>query len=88
MSVKLPTEHHLEFKSLKGCCTGSYESILVKMPHRWKPHVTAHLYYSNILGEGSAGKIYLCPWWPWLLSILLMFVVAPMYEGFVFGSVL
>ena len=30
MSVKLPTEHHLEFLSLKGGCTGSSESTLVK----------------------------------------------------------
>ena len=33
MSVKLLTEHHLEFISLKGGCTGSPESTLVKMPH-------------------------------------------------------
>ena len=32
-SVKLLTEHHLEFLSLKGGCTGSSESIHVKMPH-------------------------------------------------------
>ena len=30
MSVKLLTEHHLEFLSLKGVCTGSSESTLVK----------------------------------------------------------
>ena len=36
MSVKLLTEHHLEFLSLKGGCTGSSESTLVKMPHCWK----------------------------------------------------
>ena len=35
MSVKLLTEHHLEFLSLKGGCTGSSESTLVKMPHLW-----------------------------------------------------
>ena len=29
MSVKLLTEHHLEFISLKGGCTGSSESTLV-----------------------------------------------------------
>ena len=29
------TEHHLEFLSLKGDCTGSSESTLVKMPHCW-----------------------------------------------------
>ena len=41
MSVKLPTEHNLEFLSLKGGCTGSSESTLVKMPHCWKSHVAA-----------------------------------------------
>ena len=43
MIVKLLTEHHLEFLSLKGGCTGSYESTLVKMPHCWKSHATAQL---------------------------------------------
>ena len=43
MSVKLLTEHHLEFLSLKGGFTGSSESTLFKMPHCWKPHVAAHL---------------------------------------------
>ena len=43
MSVKLMTEHHLEFLSLKGGCTGSSESTPVKMPHCWKSHVAAHL---------------------------------------------
>ena len=41
MTVKLLTERHLEFLSLKGDYTGSYESTLVKMPHCWKSHVTA-----------------------------------------------
>ena len=36
MSVKLLTEHHLEFISLTGRSTGSSESTLVKMPHCWK----------------------------------------------------
>ena len=45
MSVRLLTEHYLEFLSLKGGCTGSSESILVKMPHCWKSHVTAHFYF-------------------------------------------
>ena len=43
MSVKLLTEHHLEFLSLKGDCTGSSESTLVKMPHCWKSHALAHI---------------------------------------------
>ena len=43
VKIKLLTEHHLEFLSLKGGCIGSSESTLVKMPHRWKSHVTAQL---------------------------------------------
>ena len=44
MNIKLLTEQHLEFLSLKGGYTGSSESTLVKMPHCWKSHVAAHLY--------------------------------------------
>ena len=33
MSVKVLIEHRLEFLSIKGGCTGSSESTLVKMPH-------------------------------------------------------
>ena len=36
MTVKLLAEHHLEFLSLKGGCTGLSESILIKMLHCWK----------------------------------------------------
>ena len=43
MSVKLLTEQHLEFLSLKGGYTGSSESMPVKIPHCWKSHVTAQL---------------------------------------------
>ena len=47
MSVKLPTEHHLEFLSLMGGCTGSSESTHVKFPHCWKSHVAAHIWAST-----------------------------------------
>ena len=43
MIVKLLTEHFLVFVNLKGGCTGSGESTLVKMPHCWKSHVTTHM---------------------------------------------
>ena len=43
MIVKLLTEHHLEFLSIKGGCTGSCESTIVKMPHCWKSHATAQV---------------------------------------------
>ena len=42
-AVKLLTEHHLDFLSLKGGYTDSSESTLVKIPHSWKSHVKAHL---------------------------------------------
>ena len=41
MTFKLLTEHQLKLLSLKGGCTGSSESTLVKMPHCWKSHSTA-----------------------------------------------
>ena len=41
MSIKLLTEHYLEFLGLKGGYTGSSESTLFKMPHCWKSRVTA-----------------------------------------------
>ena len=44
MSVKLLTEHNVEFLNIKRGCTGSSESTLVKMPHCWKSRVTAHMW--------------------------------------------
>ena len=44
MIVKLLTEHHLEFLSLKGGCRGWSESTLVKMSNCLKSHVTAQMY--------------------------------------------
>ena len=41
MIVKLLTEHHLEFLSLKGGCRGLSESTHVKMPHCWNSHTLA-----------------------------------------------
>ena len=42
MIVKLLTEHHLEFLSLKGGCTDSSEFALVKMSNCWNSHAAAH----------------------------------------------
>ena len=49
MALKLLTEHHLEFLTLKGGCTGSSESTLVRMPHCWKTSVAAHIYHIHII---------------------------------------
>ena len=43
MSVKLLTEHHLEFLSLKEGCRDSSESTLVKMSNCWKSHAASHI---------------------------------------------
>ena len=59
MTVKLLTEHHLEFLVLRGGCTGSYESILVKMPQSWKSHVAAQAVWSctfNHKGMHKTGR--------------------------------
>ena len=42
MIVKLLTERHLEFLSLKGGCTGSSESTLVIMSNCWKSRALVH----------------------------------------------
>ena len=47
MNVKLLAEHQLKFLSLKGGCTGSCESTLVKIQRCWKSHVMAHLISSH-----------------------------------------
>ena len=68
MIVKLLTEHHLEFLSLKGGCRGSSESTHVKMPHCWKSHALAHMfeYCFNFKVKikyeifGEKGKLHSC----------------------------
>ena len=51
MIVKLLTEHHLEFLSLKEGCRGLSESTHVKIPHCWKSHALAHLFSARILNS-------------------------------------
>ena len=41
--VKLLTERHMEFLSLKDGCRGSSESTLVKMTNCWKSHEATQL---------------------------------------------
>ena len=50
MSVKLLTEHHMEFLSLTGGCTCSSESTLVKMPLCWKSHAMAQIVVEDVGG--------------------------------------
>ena len=53
MTVKLLTEHHLEFLSLKGGCRGSSESTLVKISNCWKSHAAAHFIFIGYLKMGG-----------------------------------
>ena len=49
MIVKLPTEHYLEFLSLKGGCRGLSVSTLVKMSNCWKSSATAQIRFSGFV---------------------------------------
>ena len=53
MIVKLVTERHLEFLSLKGGYRGSSESTHVKMPHCWK---SLH-WLINLCMTGIGGRV-------------------------------
>ena len=68
MTIKLLNKHNLEFLSLTGGCTGSSESTLVKMPHCWKSHVTAHMCVFVIL------CIFLAVPWVGLSSVTVAFL--------------
>ena len=57
MGVKPLTEIYLEFLSLKGGCTGSSESALVKIPHCWKSHVAAHIHFLQNKGEEDSSDM-------------------------------
>ena len=48
VTVKLLAGLHLELLSLKGGYTGLSESIHVKMPHCWKSHAAAHIFFYHL----------------------------------------
>ena len=73
MSIKLLTEHHLEFLSLKGDCTGSSESTLDKMPLCWEPHVMAHFIYFQVPKPPTIATTRTIP----LLTVVIMDVAGP-----------
>ena len=56
MSVKLLTEHDLALLSLKGGCTGSSESTLVKMLLCWKSHVMAQIVKTEAARQDKKAK--------------------------------
>ena len=60
MTLKLMTKQLLEFLSLKGGCIGLSESTLVKIPHCWKSHVTAHIYMCVEYKVYMQVQVYMC----------------------------
>ena len=54
MRVMLLTEHNLEFLSLKGGCTGSSESALVKMPQLLE--ITCSGSFGIVTGLSTVGE--------------------------------
>ena len=61
MNIKLLTEQHLEFLSLKGGYTGSSESTHVQMPHCWKSHVIAQFCWFAIMHFSVLFSRYIPP---------------------------
>ena len=61
MIVKLLTERHLEFLSLKGGCRGSSESTLVKMSNCWKSYAAAQLFWSRELAPIHRSRLLIFP---------------------------
>ena len=57
MSVKLLTEHDLEFLRFKGGCTGPSKSTLFKIPHCLKSHVAALIMTSVCENGEESGQI-------------------------------
>ena len=57
MIVKLLTERHLVFLSLKGGCTGSSESTLVKMSNCWKSHALAQIKVFILLYSNESARV-------------------------------
>ena len=60
MIVKLLTEHHLEFLSLKEGCRGLSESTLVKMSNCWKSAHFSLIIYLITLEASTRTEHILC----------------------------
>ena len=93
MTNKLLTEHYLEFLSLKGGCTGSSASTLVKMPHCWKSHVTYYVFDTNwthfemfLVNIHNVLINKLTLFWPMEFSIKLLTIKSGCSIEFIDGS--
>ena len=80
MIVKLLTEYHFGFLSLKGGRTGSSESTHVKMPHCWKSHTLAQIYFVNASSQFSKYNQHNVKW-PSIIAIFSLIepLIKPWY---------
>ena len=82
MIVKLLTEHHLEFLSLKGGCRGSSKSTLCKISNCRKSYAAAQFFYNSrcisssslrgCLLKGSVWEFNKC------LTMMCLSMIAPL----------
>ena len=79
LTLWLLIEHHLEFLSLKGDCTGSSESIHVKMPHCWKSYVAAQIAF---ISDRTYSAVFSGIFLPGLASCLYSFIYGWVQELF------
>ena len=84
MNIKLLTEHHLGFLSLKMGRTGLSESTLVKMSHCWKSYVTAQIYVKLSVRSHKANSSYIFDRGFFLHTGYIRFVHVDYNEGFGF----
>ena len=77
MTVKLLTEHPLEFLSLKGGYTGSFESTLVKMSHCWESRHSLYLPWNTvkhlIVEASKIGEFKILTYWRSLILMVYHF---------------
>ena len=71
MTVKLLIEHLLGFLSLKGDCTSSSESIIIKMSHCWKSHIAAQICFEWELRKVSFNYTFLSREGPGIYLLLV-----------------
>ena len=78
MIVKLLTEHHLEFLSLKGGCRGSSESTLVKIVNLLE--ISCHYLFTHNKFNGN-GFSWWCLYDPVTIDIIPIWCTSVITRG-------
>ena len=80
MTVKLLTEHRLEFLSLTGGCRGLSESTHVKMSNCWKSHAAAQFHLIHCLQVVKMLIIVVCLFVICWMPLQIYGVLSEIYE--------